>query len=98
MDLPFKLPRIARSPNRRWALRDKIAAVALFLATAAVVLWQNAHVATIWDIAYTLDSSWRFALGQMPYRDFPFVHAPLPFLIQAAIIRLTGRVFFHHVI
>jgi hypothetical protein len=34
----------------------------------------------------------------MPYRDFPFVHPPLTFLVQAAIIRLTGRVFFHHVI
>ncbi len=29
---------------------------------------------------------------------FPFVHPPLTFLIQAAIIRLTGRVYFHHVI
>ena len=94
----FKLPRIACSPNRRWTLRDKIAAATLFLATAAVVLWQNAHVAVLWDISYTLDSSWRIASGQMPYRDFPFVHAPIPFLIQAAIIRLTGRVFFHHVI
>jgi CDP-diglyceride synthetase len=98
MPLSCKLPRIASPSHRRWMLRDKIAAAALFLATAAVVLWQNAHVATIWDISYTLDSSWRIALGQMPYRDFPFVHAPLPFLIQAAIIRLTGRVFFHHVI
>jgi hypothetical protein len=34
----------------------------------------------------------------MPYRDFPFSHAPLTFLIQAAILRLTGRVFFHHVV
>ncbi len=67
------------------------------MATAAVVFWQNAHVAALWDIAYTLDSSMRFALGQMPYRDFPFVHPPLTFLIQAVIIRLTGRVFFHHV-
>ncbi len=38
------------------------------------------------------------ALGQMPYRDFPFVHPPITFLIQAAIMRLTGRVFFHHVL
>ncbi len=34
----------------------------------------------------------------MPYRDFPLAHAPLTFLLQAAIMRLTGRVFFHHVI
>jgi hypothetical protein len=70
----------------------------LFLATAVVVHWQNAHVAVLWDASYTLDSATRIALGQMPYRDFPFVHAPLTFLIQAAIIRFTGRVFFHHVL
>ena len=45
-----------------------------------------------------LDSAARIAAGQMPYRDFPFVHPPLTFLVQAAIIRFTGRVFFHHVI
>jgi hypothetical protein len=73
-------------------------AAGLFLATAAVVLWQNAHVAVLWDASYTLDSAMRIALGQVPSRDFPFVHAPLTFLIQAAIIRLTGRVFFHHVL
>jgi len=68
------------------------------MATACVVLWQNAHVAILWDTSYVLDSAVRFAAGQMPYRDFPFVHPPLTFLVQAAIIRFTGRVFFHHVI
>jgi hypothetical protein len=82
----------------RWSLRDWLAAAALFIATAAVVLWQNAHVAVLWDLSYTLDSATRIAQGQLPYRDFPFAHAPLTFLIQAAIIRLTGRVFFHHVL
>jgi hypothetical protein len=85
------------NPSFPWHLRDTLAAASLFLATAAVVLWQNAHLVVLWDLSYTLDSSLRIALGQMPYRDFPFVHAPLTFLIQAAIIRLTGRVFFHHV-
>jgi hypothetical protein len=79
-------------------LRDFAGAAGLFLAAASVVLWQNAHVAALWDASYTLDTAARIALGQMPYRDFPFVHAPLTFLIQAAIIRLTGRVFFHHVL
>lgn len=79
-------------------MRDFAAAAGLFLATACEVLWQNAHVAVLWDASYTLDSAMRIALGQMPYRDFPFVHAPLTFLIQAAVIRLTGRVFFHHVL
>jgi len=81
----------------RWSIRDSVAALALFAATAFVILWQNSHVAVLWDIAYTLDSAARIAAGQLPYRDFPFAHAPLAFLIQAAIIRLTGRVFWHHV-
>jgi hypothetical protein len=70
----------------------------LFLASAAVVLWQNAHLAILWDASYTLDTSFRIALGQMPYRDFPLVHPPLTFLIQAALMRTTGRVFLHHVL
>jgi hypothetical protein len=82
----------------RWALRDWLAAVALFWATAGVVLWQNAHVAVLFDLSYILNAAERIALGQVPYRDFPLAHAPLTFLIQAAIIRLTGRVFFHHVL
>jgi hypothetical protein len=79
-----------------WRRRDFLAAAALFLASAAVVFWQNAHLCVLWDASYTLDTSFRIALGQMPYRDFPLVHSPLTFLIQAAIMRLTGRVFFHH--
>lgn len=82
----------------RWRLRDWLAGFGLFTVTAAVILWQNAHVAVLWDLSYVLDSATRIALGQTPYRDFPFAHAPLTFLIQAAIIRLTGRVFFHHVL
>jgi hypothetical protein len=82
----------------RWSLRDWIAAVVLFLATAGVVLWQNAHVAVLFDLSYILNTAARIALGQMPYRDFHLAHAPLTFLMQAAIIRLTGRVFFHHVL
>ncbi len=82
----------------RWALRDWLAATALFAATAAVVLWQNAHVAVLFDLSYILNTAERIALGQVPYRDFPLAHAPLTFLIQAAIIRLTDRVFFHHVL
>jgi len=79
-------------------LRDWIAGIALFAATACVVLWQNAHVAVLFDLSYILNTATRIAQGQMPYRDFPLAHAPLTFLIQAAIIRLTGRVFFHHVL
>jgi hypothetical protein len=91
-------PLSLRSPARHWALRDTFAAAGLFAATAAVVLWQNAHVAVLFDLSYILNTAERIALGQMPYRDFPLVHAPLTFLLQAAIIRITGRVFFHHVL
>ncbi len=98
--MPMPKPARLKSPltQARWSLRDSLAACALFLASAAVVLWQNAHLAVLWDASYTLDTSFRIACGQMPYRDFPLVHAPLTFLIQAAIMRLTGRVFFHHVL
>jgi len=77
-------------PNS-WRPRDYVAAAVLFLGSAAFVLWQNARVAVLWDLSYLLDTSWRIALGQMPYRDFPLVHAPLTFLIQALIMRVGGR-------
>jgi hypothetical protein len=98
--MPFfsSSPRTVRSPERVWGLRDWVAGVALFAATAGVVLWQNAHVAVLFDLSYILNTATRIAQGQIPYRDFPLAHAPLTFLIQAAIIRLTGRVFFHHVL
>src|ERR1700743_1940837 len=76
-----------------WRRRDLAAALGLFAATAAFALWQSTQVAILWDVGYLLDSSWRMALGQVPYRDFPFVHPPLTFLIQAAIMRLGGRVY-----
>jgi hypothetical protein len=91
-------PQLAPFPRGRWGLRDSIAALSLFVATAAVILWQNSHLVILWDFSYVIDSAVRISLGQLPYRDFPFAHAPLTFLIQAAIIRFTGRVFFHHVL
>jgi hypothetical protein len=98
MQKEMKVQIDALPQGSRWSLRDWIAAAGLFLATAAVVLWQDAHLVVLWDLSYTLDSSVRFALGQTPYRDFPFVHPPLTFLIQAAIVRLAGRVYWHHVL
>ena len=83
-------------PGRRLTT-DLLAALFLFLATALVVVWQNSRLAVLWDLSYTLENSYRISLGDIPYRDFPFAHAPLTFLIQAAIIKLAGRVFWHHV-
>jgi len=81
-----------------WIWQDWIAALTLFVATAAVVLWQNARLAVLWDLSYILENSHRISLGDMPYRDFPLPYAPLTFLTQAALIKLSGRVFFHHVL
>src|SRR5712692_7399868 len=84
---------LANSRRRRWP--DLIAALFLFSATAAVVVWQNSRLGVLWDLSYILDSSYRISLGDVPYRDFPFSHAPLTFLVQAALIKLAGRVFWH---
>ncbi|PYS60766.1 MAG: hypothetical protein DMF76_12935, partial [Acidobacteria bacterium] len=51
----------------------------------------------LWDLSYVLENSHRISLGDIPYKDFPFPYPPLTFLIQAAIIKLTGRVFWHHI-
>jgi hypothetical protein len=83
------------SPGR---LRDVLTAAALFVATAAFTLWQNTRVAALWDLSYLLDSSYRFSLGQMPYRDFPFVHPPLHYLLHAAIIRIFGLTYYPHIL
>src|SRR6266446_9420304 len=86
---------VAISPRRLWT--NILAGLFLFLATALVVVWQNSRLAVLWDLSYTLENSYRISLGDIPYRDFPFAHAPVTFLIQAAIIKLAGRVFWHHV-
>jgi hypothetical protein len=84
--------------QERWAWPDWVAALFLFLGTSAPVLWQNARLAVLWDLSYILENSYRISLGDLPYRDFPFPYAPGTFLIQSWLIRLTGRVFFHHVV
>src|SRR5271168_774545 len=79
-----------------WSWSDLLVAMAIFVITAVFVCWQNSQIAILWDLSYLLDTSWRIALGQVPYRDFPLVHPPLAFLIQAAIMRLAGRHFLLH--
>src|SRR5437763_16848193 len=70
---------------------------ALFVGAALVVIWQDARVALLSNLSYVLDTSYRIALGHIPYRDFPFAHPQLTLLIQVALIKLSGRVFWHHV-
>src|SRR5882762_4210179 len=88
------------SPRRRWqrGRTDWIVALFIFLTTVAVIVWQNSRLSVLWDLSYVLENSTRISLGDVPYRDFPFPYAPLTFLVQAAIIKLTGRVFWHHVV
>ena len=86
---------VSRTANKHsspWLLP---AALFLFVATALVVIWQNSRLAVLWDLSYVLENAYRISLGDVPYRDFPFPYPPLTFLIQAAIIKLTGRVFWH---
>src|SRR5215510_2238794 len=83
--------------RKRWLWRDWVVALLLFLATGAFVTWQNSRLTVLWDLSYILENSYRISLGDVPYRDFPFPYAPLTFLIQAALIKLTGRAFWHHI-
>jgi hypothetical protein len=73
-------------------------AAILSFSTAAFVVWQNLRLGILWDLSYILETSYRISRGDVPYRDFPLPFAPLTFLVQATLIKLTGRVFFHHVI
>jgi GH18 family chitinase len=81
-----------------WPGWDWVAGIFLFSVTAGVVLWQNSRLGVLWDLSYVLENAYRISLGDLPYRDFPFPYPPLTFLIQSLLIRLTGRVFFHHVL
>ncbi len=76
--------------SRSW---PPVGAAIVALAAGAFVFWQNTRVAVLWDLGYLLDTAWRITLGQMPYRDFPFAHAPLTFLTQAVLIHFFGRAY-----
>ena len=90
----------AVSPWQRWqrGRTDWIVGLFIFLTTAAVIVWQNSRLGVLWDLSYILENSFRISLGDVPYRDFPFPYPPLTFLIQAALIKLAGRAFWHHVV
>src|SRR2546428_13712886 len=76
---------------------DTFIASVLFAASAAVVVWQNFRLTILWDVSYVLENATRMAAGDVPYRDFPFPYAPLTLLTQAAIIRIFGRAYWHHI-
>src|SRR5882762_4202350 len=85
------------APNKLEKWLGWLVALVLAFASGGVVIWQNARLAVLWDLSYILENSYRISLGDVPYRDFPFPYAPLTFLTQAALIKLTGRVFWHHI-
>ena len=94
---PSETPDSVADSRRRLSL-DWLVGLFLFAATATIVVWQNCRLSVLWDLSYVLENSYRISLGDIPYRDFPFPYPPLTFLIQAAIIKLTGRVFWHHIV
>ena len=61
VEINFAGPQESRAA--RWLWRDWIAAIALFLATAAVVLWQNSRLGVLWDLSYILENSYRVSLA-----------------------------------
>ena len=84
--------------NRKVQIASEYAAgLFLFLGTAAVVWWQNMRLTVLYDLCGVLEHAMRISQGDLPYRDFPFPYAPLTFLTQAAIIKLTGTVYWHHI-
>src|SRR5436305_15131587 len=75
---------------------DAAASAVLFIATAAVVAWQASRLTILWDFSFVIENATRMAMGDVPYRDFPFPYAPLTFVVQSLIIRLFGRAAWHH--
>ena len=90
---PVALPEFPQ-PGRwvRWPL-----ALVFFAATAAIVIWQYSRITVLYDLSGVLEPAYRMSFGDRPYLDFPFPYAPLTFLIQAALIRLGGTVYWHHI-
>src|ERR1043166_4588191 len=86
------------STEERLSWAEWGAGAALFAGAAVVVVWQNWHLTVLWDLSYVLENAHRISLGEIPYRDFPFPYPPVTFLIQAALIKLTGRVFWHTIV
>lgn len=77
---------------------DGLAEIVLFGGAALIVWWQNTRLTVLYDLSGVLELAMRIAQGDMPYRDFPFAYAPLTFLAQAAMIRLAGAVYWHHIV
>ncbi len=78
------------NPRLRTGPGSVVIAVALFVLSAAFVVWRNSQVAAFVDIGYILNNATRIALGDVPYQQFPLAQAPGEFLVQAALIKAFG--------
>ena len=62
----------------------------LFGASALTAAWQYTRAKALFDLSYILEHAFRISQGDVPYRDFIIPHPPLSFLIQAAVMRISG--------
>jgi hypothetical protein len=77
------------------AAKSALAGAGIALASGAVVVWQTAQVAVMFDLSFVLNNAYRMAVGDMPYRDFPMPYPPLTLFVQSLLIRLFGA---HYVV
>ena len=59
-----ELPSKYANPGH-WDTWDWAAASFLFLATSALVIWQNSRLAVLWDLSYILENSYRISLRDL---------------------------------
>jgi len=69
---------------------EPLVPAALFVASAAFVVWRNSEVGVLVDISYVLNTATRIALGDVPYSQFPLAQAPGEFVLQALLIKIFG--------
>ncbi|MFN0121274.1 MAG: hypothetical protein ACKV2V_12310 [Blastocatellia bacterium] len=62
------------------------------LCSAALTWYQGTRTFNLIDNTYTLETAWRIANGEVPYRDFRLVVMPGVYLKQALLIKLFGPV------
>ncbi len=90
-------PSLAKTHIGLQRLMELLGGIVLFAGTAGVVWWQNSRLTVLYDLSGVLEPATRIAQGDLPYLDFPFPYAPLTFVTQALVIRLTGAVYWHHI-
>lgn len=70
--------------------RELITALLLAFLSLTVVLWQAGRVLPLFDYSYQVENAYRMAVGQVPYRDFILIAAPLMYSLLALFMRLTA--------